>query len=61
MKKNYGIMTIILLFGLQSVSAQVLWSDDFDGHTVGALSSDPSGNTAGQGIGMLWKMEGQMQ
>lgn len=49
MKKNYGIMAIILLFGLQSVSAQVLWSDDFDGHTVGALSNDPSGNTAGQG------------
>lgn len=48
MKKQL-LMAGFLLAGIFSVNAQVLQSDNFDSYTVGNLSSDLTGETAGQG------------
>jgi hypothetical protein len=39
----------LLLMTVIPLTAQVLWSDDFDSYTTGALSNDPTEQTSGQG------------
>jgi len=42
-------MMALLLITAMPVTAQVLWSDDFESYPTGALSNDPTGQTPGQG------------
>ena len=44
-----NIYIILFLITFQSPNAQVLWSDDFDGYTVGTLNTNLTGQTPGQG------------
>lgn len=44
-----NICIILFLIAFQATNAQVLWSDDFDSYNTGALSTDLTGSTAGQG------------
>lgn len=44
-----NIYIILFLIAFQATNAQVLWSDDFDSYSTGALSTDITGSTAGQG------------
>jgi len=43
------LYTILFLIAFQSIKAQLLWSDNFDSYSTGALSTDLTGSTAGQG------------
>ena len=47
--KTLLLNTLLFLINVNSVKAQVLFNDDFDSYTVGALSTDPTGNIAGLG------------
>lgn len=42
-------MMALLLITAMPVTAQVLWSDDFDSYATGTLSNDPTGQAPGQG------------
>lgn len=44
-----NLYLILFLIAFQATKAQVLWSDDFDGYTVGALNTNLTGQTPGQG------------
>src|SRR5690554_1210245 len=48
MKKLY-ISGLFLLIATQKTTAQVLFSESFDSHTIGALSNDLTGQTQGKG------------
>lgn len=52
---------ILFLIAFQSIYAQVLWSDDFDNHPVGLLSTDPTGVTPGYGGWHVKTTFGQIQ
>lgn len=58
MKNLYFILFIIVI---QSTNAQVLWSDDFNSHPVGLLSTDPTGATPGYGGWYVNTTFGQIQ
>ncbi|RRA94866.1 T9SS type A sorting domain-containing protein [Paenimyroides viscosum] len=51
----------LFLIAFQSINAQVLWSDDFDSHPVGLLSTDPTGVTPGYGGWYVKTTFGQIQ
>src|SRR5690554_8161657 len=48
-KKIQFLMMALLLITAMPVTAQVLWSDDFDSYATGTLSNDPTGQTPGEG------------
>lgn len=48
MAHKYLILTIVLFFGL-NVTPQVLYSENFDSQTSGALNTDLTGTTPGKG------------
>lgn len=48
MTHKYLILTILLFFGL-NVTSQVLYSENFDSQTSGALNTDLTGTTPGKG------------
>lgn len=56
-----NLYIILLLITFQSISAQVLWSDDFDSHPVGLLSTDPTGATPGYGDWYVKTSQSQIQ
>jgi len=56
-----NLYIILFLIAFQSTNAQVLWSDDFDSHPVGLLSTDPTGATPGYGGWYVKTTLGQIQ
>lgn len=44
-----NILTGLLFLTAMSITAQVLWSDNFDSYPVGLLSTDPTGVNPGYG------------
>lgn len=56
-----NLYIILFLIAFQSINAQVLWSDDFDSHPVGLLSTDPTGVTPGYGGWHVKTTYGQIQ
>jgi len=52
---------ILFLIAFQSINAQVLWSDNFDSHPVGLLSTDPTGATPGYGGWYVKTSQSQIQ
>lgn len=56
-----NLYIILFLIAFQSTNAQVLWSDDFDSHPVGLLSTDPTGATPGYGGWHVKTTFGQIQ
>ena len=59
--KNLYVIAFFLLCTFQSTNAQVLWSDDFDSHPVGLLSTDPTGVNPGYGGWHVKIGSGQVQ
>lgn len=57
--KNLYIFLFLITF--QSTNAQLLWSDNFDNHPVGLLSTDPTGATPGYGGWHVNTTFGQIQ
>src|SRR5690554_2233765 len=47
--KMKQIVTALLLLTAMPITAQVLWSDDFDRYTIDNLRNDPTRQTLGQG------------
>lgn len=52
---------ILFLIAFQSIKAQLLWSDNFDSHPVGLLSTDPTGVAPGYGGWHVKTTYGQIQ
>src|SRR5690606_11165789 len=57
--KNLYIILFLIVF--QLTNAQLLWSDDFDSHPVGLLSTDPTGVTPGYGGWYVKTSKSQIQ
>lgn len=57
--KHFYIFLFLISF--QSIKAQLLWSDNFDNHPVGLLSTDPTGITPGYGGWHVKINSGQVQ